>query len=355
MPSERPASPRILPVILSGGIGSRLWPLSRPERPKQLLSLLGEETLLQQTARRVSDPALFEPPIVICATAHRFMVAEQMTQTGIAPRRIVLEPMGRSTAPAAAVAAHLAESPDTVLAILPSDAAISGLDIFLDTMRTAAGAAAEGYMTTLGIQPDRPATGYGYIRSGRPLGTPGGACHVDRFVEKPDLETAERFLSEGGYYWNSGIFLLPAGRFLEELERHEPGIVEPARDAIDRGRADEDFLRLDEASFAAATSISIDHAVMERTDRAAVVPALFEWSDLGSWAALWAVGDKDDLGNVVIGDVRVEDSSASYLRASEGHTLGVVGVRDLVIVATPTATLVLPRDRAEEVKKVLGK
>lgn len=353
MPSERPAPPRILPVILSGGIGSRLWPLSRPERPKQLLSLLGEETLLQQTARRVSDPALFEAPIVICATAHRFLVAEQMAEVRIAPQRIVLEPMGRSTAPAAAIAAHLAERPDTVLAILPSDAAISGLDIFLDTMRAAAGAAAEGYMTTLGVQPDRPATGYGYIRSGRPLGTPGGARHVDRFVEKPDLDTAERFLAEGGYYWNSGIFLLPAGRFLEELERHEPGIVEATRNAIERGRVDEDFLRLDETAFAAATSISIDHAVMERTDRAAVVPAPFEWSDLGSWAALWAVGDKDGRGNIVIGDVRAEDSSGSYLRAEDGHALGVVGLRDLVVVATPTATLVLPRDRAEEVKKIL--
>jgi mannose-1-phosphate guanylyltransferase/mannose-1-phosphate guanylyltransferase/mannose-6-phosphate isomerase len=341
-------------VILSGGSGTRLWPVSRQLYPKQLLPLIGDNSMLADTALRVGDRAQFGPPTVICNEEHRFLVAEELRaaseRTGQGGGRILLEPTGRNTAPAAAAAAvHLAaQDPDALMLLLPSDHVISDVDAFIDAVDQAAAAAGEGWLVTFGMTPTRAETGYGYIRQAEALDGLDGCRRVAEFVEKPDRATAERYLADGGYAWNSGMFLLPVRTLLAEMERLQPDALAAARGAIERAREDLDFLRLDTDAFQAAPSISIDNAVMEHTERAAVVPAEIGWSDVGSWASLWEIAEKDGDGNAVSGDVVTQDARNCVLR-SDQHLLAAIGVEDLVVVAQDDAVLVVPRDRAQDV------
>ncbi len=344
----------IHPVILSGGTGSRLWPMSRALFPKQLQPLLGLNSLLQDTALRVADPTRFHAPLVVCNAEHRFAVAEQLRQVGRPAAAILLEPMGRNTAPAIAAAAEvlLAGDPDAVMLVLPSDHAMIRPEPWLAGVFAAEAAARSGSIVTFGIRPARAETGYGYIHAGMAIAGSGPCRRIEAFVEKPDLATAERLVADGRHYWNAGIFLLSARTYLDELKRHEPKIAEAASAAVGRGRRDLDFLRLDADAFSAAPSRSIDYAVMERTDRGVVVAVDPGWSDVGSWRALHEISPADEKGNVLIGDVRAAGTTNSYLR-SNGRLLVTVGVDDLVVVADPDAVLVARRDRAQEVKAVV--
>jgi mannose-1-phosphate guanylyltransferase/mannose-6-phosphate isomerase len=345
---------RIHPVVLCGGAGTRLWPLSRLLYPKQLLALASERTLLEDTLLRTADASRFAPPIVVGSEEHRFVIAEQLRGLGIEPRELVAEPAGRNTAPAAAVAALLVQrlDPDGHLLLMPADHVIADPVAFRDAVARALPASADGHLVTFGIQPAEPHTGYGYIRRGAPL--PGRAgCHlVERFVEKPDAATAGAWVASGEYLWNSGIFLFRAARYLSELERREPAMVAACRHALDTARHDLGVLRLGAEAFAAAPANSIDYAVMEHARDAVVVPVDMGWSDVGSWAALWSISDKDPAGNVSQGPVIALDVADSLLR-SEGPAIAAVGLRDVVLVATKDAVLAVPRDRAEEVRAVV--
>ncbi len=345
--------PRIHPVILSGGAGTRLWPLSRELFPKQLLPLASERSLLQDTARRVAGEP-FAAPLVICNEEHRFIIAEQLRAMDIAPATIVLEPVGRNTAPAAAVAAELSVRGDVdgLMLILPSDHVITAEAEFRAAVATAAAAAAIGRLVSFGMAPTGPETGYGYIRRGAPLDGVPGAFGVAKFVEKPDLATAKELVAAGGWSWNSGMFLFPARLFLDELARLEPAIAAAARTAVEKSASDLDFLRLDRAAFAEAPSKSIDYAVMERTDKAAVVPASLGWSDVGAWSALWEIGAKDAAGNVVAGDVVAERTRNSYLR-SDKPLLATIGLDNVVVVATGDVVLVAARDQVQGVRQIV--
>jgi mannose-1-phosphate guanylyltransferase / mannose-6-phosphate isomerase len=339
---------KLVPVILCGGSGTRLWPLSRSYLPKQFLPLISERTMLQETALRVRGIEGAVAPIAIANEEHRFLVAEQLREISTVPHALLLEPAGRGTAAAAAAAALMlrAEDPDSVMLLMPADHAISKLPHFHAAIRTAAQLASQGSLVVFGIAPSSPHTGYGYIRQGAPEGE---AFAVERFVEKPNLETAKGFLVAGGYFWNSGIFVFRADRYLSELQRHRPDIVNAVSIAMDGAQRDVDFVRPGREAFLAVPDDSIDRAVMERTRDAVVVPAKFTWSDVGSWSALWALGAKDAVGNVSQGDVMARDSRGSYLR-SEGRLIAAVGVEDLVIVETKDALLVSTKDRADDVK-----
>ncbi len=328
----------------------RLWPLSRAHYPKQLLPLHSERSMLQETARRVGG-APFAAPTVICNEEHRFIVAEQFRAMDMTPAAIVLEPSGRNTAPAAAVAALRLAAVDSeaLMLVLPSDHVIADAETFVGAVRTATGAARDGAIVTFGITPARAETGYGYIRRGGPWVGAEGCHRIARFVEKPDRAEAERFVESGDYLWNSGMFLVPAGRYLDELGRLQPGIIDACRRAVGGGVRDLDFFRLDAAAFADCPSQSIDYAVMEHTDAAAVVPVNMGWSDVGSWAALWEIGDQDADGNVVTGDALTQDVGGSLIR-TEGPLVVAVGIRDLIVVATDDAVLVTTRDKAQDVK-----
>ncbi|WP_198671114.1 mannose-1-phosphate guanylyltransferase/mannose-6-phosphate isomerase [Oceanibium sediminis] len=341
---------RILPVVLSGGSGSRLWPVSRPSHPKQFLKLHGEQTMLRTTLDRVAP--LGDRLTVICAEAQRFLVAEQLRESGHAGR-IVLEPLARNTAFPAALASLLAaeEVEDTVMLLIPADHHLPDARAFRDAARAAAGIASEGHIVTFGITPDSPHTGYGYIKRGAPLA--GDAARVAAFREKPDKATAASFLAEGGHYWNAGIFAAPAALMIAEMERHAPAVMAAARAAHAGMEADLDFLRLPEQALLACPDLSIDYAVMEHTEFAAVLPVDFAWSDLGSWTSVWAVRDQDEAGNVTRGDVFLHDSESSYIH-SEGPVVAVSGLRDVVVVATGDAVLVTDRHRTESVKELLG-
>jgi mannose-1-phosphate guanylyltransferase / mannose-6-phosphate isomerase len=348
---------KVVPVILCGGSGTRLWPLSRSYLPKQFLPLISERTMLQETALRVDGMEGASAPIAIANEEHRFLAAEQLREIGCAPHALLLEPAGRGTAAAAAAAALLlrAEDPESVMLVMPADHAISKLPQFHAALRAAAGLAANGSLVVFGVVPASPHTGYGYIRQGAPaVGQEAGpkageAFVVERFVEKPNLETAKGFLAAGGYFWNSGIFVFRADRYLSELQRHRPDIVSAVTGAMKDAQRDADFVRPAREAFLAVPDDSIDRAVMERTRDAVVVPARFTWSDVGSWSALWALGAKDAVGNVSQGDVMARDSRGSYLR-SEGRLIAAVGVEDLVIVETSDALLVSTKERADDVK-----
>jgi mannose-1-phosphate guanylyltransferase / mannose-6-phosphate isomerase len=346
----------IYPVILSGGSGTRLWPMSRTLYPKQLLRLLGHDSLLQQTVRRVGDPDRFAAPLLVANEEHRFIIAEQLREIDAAPLALVLEPVGRNTAPAACVAAlALAETgPDALMLLLASDHAITDVAAFLDAVDRAAEAARAGALVCVGVAPDRPETGYGYIRRGVALDGIDGAFAVGEFVEKPDAERACLYLASGEYFWNSSIFVFPAQLYLDELERLRPDMVAACRRALAEAQRDPDFTRLGKDAFAACDGDSIDYAVMEHTRRAAVVPVAMGWSDIGSWDALWEISAKDVAGNSIAGNVVAEDTSNCYLR-SEAGLVAAIGIKDLVVVATGDAVMLAPRNRTQEVRQLVAR
>jgi len=343
----------LVPVILSGGAGTRLWPLSRELYPKQLLRLVAERTMLQETVARTEGLPGLAPPIVVCNENHRFMVAEQLRELGTAPQAIVLEPQGRNTAPAAAIAALLVSGgadADPVLLVLPADHVITDVPAFQAAVAVGRVAAESGSLVTFGVVPDRTETGYGYIR--RDAG-PGPAFSVAKFVEKPDSATARGYVESGEYYWNSGMFMFRASAYLAELGRYAPAMLAACRAALAAAGRDLDFLRLPAQEFASCPSDSIDYAVMEKTDRAVVVPLAAGWSDVGSWAALADALPRDAEGNVTAGDVLTEDSSGCYLH-STSRLVAAVGLRDHVVVETKDAVLVAPRDRVQDVKELVA-
>ncbi len=339
------ASSAVVPVILSGGSGTRLWPVSRESFPKQFWPLLSERSMIEETARRAVGPG-FAAPIVVCGQDHRFLVAEQMRLAGIGGARILLEPAGRNSAPAVAAAALLAAEtdPDAVLWMMAADAAINDLGKLHALLAEAVAAARAGRIVLFGMRPTGPETGFGYIELGAPLAGLPGVSAVARFLEKPDAATAQRLVAGGRHLWNSGMFVFTARTMLDELARYAPDVLAAVQAALAARKGDLDFIRLDPAAFAASPSISLDYAVAERTDRAAVVPADLGWSDVGSWGALWDLGAKDDDGNVSVGDVLLEGASDCYVR-SDGIVTAVVGLEDAVVVVTEDAVLAMHRDR----------
>jgi mannose-1-phosphate guanylyltransferase/mannose-6-phosphate isomerase len=342
----------IHPVVLSGGSGTRLWPLSRAMYPKQFIRFLPDQdaSFLMAALRRLGTDAGFPPPIVVCNNDHRFLVKQEAEAAGVAPGAIVLEPVARNTAPAVAVAALMVEREEAagILAVMPSDHVIKDEAAFAVAARQAGEVAETGRLVLFGIKPNGPHTGYGYIRRGAPLPGFPGAFAVEGFTEKPDKATAQAYLDAGTYSWNSGIFVFRARTYLEELQRFAPAVLEAARQALEAASEDLGFLRLDAEAFAKATSISIDYAVMERTDRAVVLPIDVGWSDVGSWAALWELSARDPSGNAVRGEAILEDTSNCYVH-SETAVVSTIGVKDLVIVDTPDALLVADRSRAQDV------
>jgi len=348
----------LIPVILSGGAGTRLWPLSRELYPKQFLPLTGARTMIQETVLRAAGLPSVAAPIVVCNEAHRFMVAEQLRQIGVAPQAILLEPAGRNTAPALAVAA-LAALADTrgrhadaeaaLLLVLPADHVLTDVAAFYRAVATAMPAAREGRFVTFGVVPTHPETGYGYIRKGVEA---GAVLRVAAFVEKPDAAKAAQFVTSGDYLWNSGMFLLPAQGYLDELRRLDPAMLSACERAYASAVRDLDFTRLDRAAFESCRADSIDYAVMEKTDRAAVVPLAAGWSDVGSWASLAAALPADSEGNVTHGDVLTEDAHDCLLYSTD-RLVAAVGLDSHVVIETRDAVLVAPKDRVREVKRLV--
>ena len=345
---------RIHPVLMSGGAGSRLWPLSREARPKQLLRLTGERTLLQEAALRGGDPAVFAPLMTVANVAHRFAVAEQLSELGLPFAKPILEPVARNTAAAVAVAALATarEDPDALILVMPADHVVCDPASFLAAVRAGEPAARRGELVLFGITPNAPATGYGYIHMGGEVADAPGVRQVRAFVEKPKLDVAERYLAGGEHLWNAGIFLLNVRTVLDEMAAHAPQVLAAARAALDAAHEDDDFVRLDEAELLKAPSISIDHALMEKTPRTAVVPVSCGWTDVGSWSALWELGAAGAEDNVTVGDVLAEKTHGSYLR-SEGPLIATVGVDDLIVIATGDAVLVAHKGMDQEVKTVV--
>lgn len=349
----------LLPVLMAGGSGTRLWPLSREMYPKQLLKLTNELSLLQNTALRARKIPGALPPVVICGEPHRFLVAEQLREAGIEGATILLEPEGRNTAPAATVAALYAQQqhgPDTQVFLMSADHAVARDAAFVKAVVAAARAAATGRLMTFGIKPTRPETGYGYLKAGAPLKAGGkavpGAREVAAFIEKPDAKKAARFLKSGGYYWNGGLFLFPAARFLEEVRRLEPAMLAACEGALGKARRDLDFVRLDAASFRKARKESIDYAIMEKSAGIALVPLDAGWDDVGTWSFLGNLPKADRHGNVVRGDVWLQDVQDSLIHA-EGRLVAAVGIKEHIVVETRDAVLVTTRDHAQDVKKIV--
>lgn len=342
----------LVPVILSGGSGTRLWPLSRSGHPKQFLALDGQHSMLQATWLRLSGLNGLRAPLVVTNEAHRFMVAEQLRQVDCRPEAIVLEPAGRNTAPAIAMAALQAQSSgaDPLLLVLPSDHVVRDVAAFQTAVEQAVPAASDGALVTFGIVPDAPETGYGYIK----LGTGEGVRGVDEFVEKPDATTARGYLDAGCYVWNSGMFLMRASRYLDELGKYRPDILEACHRAFAGATRDADFLRLDQAAFEACPADSIDYAVMEETDAARVLPIDVGWNDVGSWAALWQVAEHDDDGNAEHGDILALDCRNTFAW-SERRLVAMIGLDDVVVVDTDDAVLVARKDCVQQVKEVVAR
>lgn len=348
--------PQLFPVILSGGVGARLWPLSRRDLPKQFLPLVGRRTLLQETARRVSREDLFRPLLAIGAVEHRFLLAEQLRAVGARSAPLVLEPEGRGTAAAAAVAALLAleADPDAVLLILPSDHRIEDEAAFFRALEDASAAVRQGRLVLFGIRPSGPETGYGYIRPEQGSGTVPPLWTIASFAEKPDFATAQAYVASGDYLWNSGIFLLPGSVLLAELERHEPTILSACREAVAHASRDADFIRLAPEIFARIPFLSLDRAVMERTRQSVVLAVDFGWSDVGTWSSLWELGEKDGDENVILGEAVAVEAQGCYIR-SESQVVAVSDVRDLVVVATRDAVLVTSRRSAQDVGRIVDR
>jgi len=349
----------IVPVILAGGSGTRLWPLSRELFPKQLLPLLGNDTMLQSTVLRLSEMEEVEEFIVICNENHRFLVAEQLRAVESKPATIILEPVGRNTAPAVAIAALkvLAAGGDPNIVILPADHHIDDIASFQEALRAAADFSSEGYLVTFGIIPHSPQTGYGYIRKGEKISSSSNnvcALRIEKFIEKPSIERARELVASECYFWNSGMFMFQASRVLQELERFAPSIVQSCRQAFETGLRDLDFYRLDAGAFEACPADSIDYAVMEKTENGIVLPLHCTWDDIGSWDALWRINDRDGSENVMVGDVLVHDVENSYIHATS-RLVAAVGIRNHVIVETPDAVLISPRDRVQDVKILVNK
>ena len=344
----------LIPLILSGGSGTRLWPVSRKNLPKQFLALAGQGTLFQQAIARTRRLPRVAAPIVVASDDHRFLAADQLLESGIDDATIVLEPLARNTAPAIALGALQAidRDADAVLLVLPADHLIGDTAAFAAAVEKALPLAEQGWLVTFGIRPDRPETGFGYIRHGEAV---GDGYHVDQFVEKPDLATAKSYVADGGYDWNSGMFLFKASRYLEELAAHAPAMLAAVREAHAKASVDLDFVRIDRDAFARVPDDSIDYAVMEKTRRAAVIPVSCAWSDIGSWSALWQTSAHDAQGNAHDGDTLAIDTRNSLLRSHDRHLLATVGVDDLIVVTTPDATLVAHRDAAQDVKKIVEK
>jgi mannose-1-phosphate guanylyltransferase/mannose-6-phosphate isomerase len=337
--------------VLSGGSGSRLWPLSRTLLPKQFLPLLSERSMLQQTLQRLDGLQGGSPPVIVCSSEHRFLAAEQLNEIGVSPLAHILEPAGRNTAPAVAVAAlAVAQSdPEGLMLVLPADHLIREIEPFHRAISQAAIHGAAGKLVTFGIVCKSAETGYGYIERGAPMPGAKGCFAVKRFVEKPNAEQARQFLAAGGFYWNSGMFVFRANRYLQELARFRPDILEAAREAWDKRSQDLDFCRLDPQAFKDCPAESIDYAVMEKTEEAVVVEADMGWSDIGSWSSLWEASTADARGNVCSGDVILDGARNSYVRA-ESRLVVAIGVEDLVIVETSDAVLVTRKDQAQRVK-----
>ncbi|WP_234300393.1 mannose-1-phosphate guanylyltransferase/mannose-6-phosphate isomerase [Rahnella aceris] len=344
--------PDILPVIMAGGAGTRLWPLSRTHFPKQFLSLTSDNTLFQDTLIRVSDES-YKAPIVVCNHEHRFLVAEQLRKKSFPHTAIILEPLAKNTAPAIALAALKAMEggTDPILLVLAADHYIDNISEFNRTVTSALPLVEKGKMVTFGVCPTSAETGYGYIKSGDAI---DNAFGVASFVEKPARDLAESYLSEGGYFWNSGIFLFKASQYLAELKEFCPEVLNACINAINNSHQDLDFIRLDSHLFSASPNISIDYAVMERTKNAVVMPLDIKWNDVGSWSALWEIGDKDQCGNVIRGDVLIENTNNSYINASS-KLVATVGLNDIIIVETRDAVLVANKLQVQEVKSIVNK
>ena len=340
----------MIPVILSGGSGTRLWPLSRGQYPKQFLPLVSGKTMIQETLLRLNGVPGLQPPIAVCNEDHRFMMAEQLWEIGVKPATIILEPVGKNTAPAVAMAALSAASEDDVLLILPADHVIIDSLSFHKAIAKADALAKQDFLVTFGIVANAPETGYGYIKASND--SIGEGFKVAAFVEKPDAETAQRYLDSGDYFWNSGMFAFKAGVFLRELQKFNPQMLDVCKKAFSAAKSDLDFTRLDKALFSTCPSDSIDYAVMEKTDIAAVIPLDAGWNDVGSWSALWDVTTKDSDGNAIKGDVLTVDTSNSFIHSSS-KLVAVIGVQDLVVVETDDAVMIASKDRVQDVKAIV--
>lgn len=343
----------IVPVILSGGSGTRLWPLSRALRPKQLLSMVSNHTMIQDTVTRLKGIENIVDPIIVCNEEHRFTIAEQMREISIHPSAIILEPFGKNTAPAVAISAIQSQKidDDPVLLVLPADHVIGNNEAFHAAVKIGYQAALEDRLVTFGIVPNAPETGYGYIKSGKELKN-NQIFSVEKFVEKPDEKTAQAYLDEGNYYWNSGMFMFKASVYLQELEKYNQTMYACSKSSLETAKIDMDFIRLDKGVFETCPSDSIDYAVMEKTESAAVIPVDIQWNDIGSWAALWEVGESDQKGNVTHGDVILEDTNNSYVHA-ESRLVTTIGLNDHIVVETVDAILVAHRDKAQNVKDIV--
>jgi len=343
---------KIVPVILSGGSGTRLWPLSRKEYPKQYLPLAGDNTMLQETILRLSGLDNLADPIIICNADHRFLVAEQCQQIDIKNPVILLEPVGRNTAPAIAAAAlqSINSLDDAVLLVLSADHVIQDVDAFHQAINIANQQAQEGKLATFGIVPTDANTGYGYIRASKD--DSDDAHKVEEFVEKPDLQTAQAYLEQGNYLWNSGMFMFKAATLIDELTVHSLDIVNSVNDAVNNAAQDLDFIRLDKQAFESSPSDSIDYALMEKSDNVVVVPLDAQWNDIGAWSALHEIGIKDTNGNVIKGDVITQDTTNTYINANH-HIVATIGVDNLIVVDTSDATFIATQDKAQEVKSLV--